>query len=266
MPGAHPHIRSRVQQHRQWPAGLPLFFGLYPIGDQEAGRWCAWCRVKPQLGSRRHATAMSLNAASLVDLKAELARKQEQFRREKLNPEQRDIRLQVGPGVDREREREFEGERETAEAPHAFLPIPFPRRKRSSGRRDGSGRTRACMPATSATFSRYRGRQRTGRPCFSPFLSPSLSLSLSLSLSASSSPPLSRPPRTAGCSAILAPFYSTALSLAMAASARSEPDTPHNVGLLLTPVSLRQEAESTKSLERAEVALKAKAALYERMR
>lgn len=42
---------------------------------------------------------MSLNAASLVDLKAELARKQSQFQQERLNPEQRDIRLQVCVGV-----------------------------------------------------------------------------------------------------------------------------------------------------------------------
>lgn len=49
---------------------------------------------------------MSLNAASLVDLKAELARKQEQFRQERLNPEQRDIRLQVRIKMESERVKE----------------------------------------------------------------------------------------------------------------------------------------------------------------
>jgi multidrug efflux pump subunit AcrA (membrane-fusion protein) len=78
---------------------------------------------------------MSLNAASLVDLKAELARKQEQFRQERLNPEQRDIRLQVrrkikrtrmkrGQTVEQERERERVKERERDNVLHPFLPFP----------------------------------------------------------------------------------------------------------------------------------------------
>lgn len=54
-------------------------------------------RITPTLifGASRVNTTMSVNAASLVDLKAELARKQAEFKEERLNPELRDLRLQV---------------------------------------------------------------------------------------------------------------------------------------------------------------------------
>ena len=42
----------------------------------------------------------AVNAASLVDLKAELARKQAEFQEERLNPELRDLRMQVRRGLE----------------------------------------------------------------------------------------------------------------------------------------------------------------------